>query len=239
MRDAISRGLPTEDITWTYVRIGVTYFNRGDYDLAQKNYQAALNLAPNSYLALEHLAELRAAQAKGDEALHLYARVLELSQAPEFYEAIGAIYEERGDDISADRFYSQAEQTAIRHLDAGDIGFYRYLAAFYSDVRPNVTKAVHFAQADLAVRQDAHTYATLAWALYRAYDFQSSVSAVKKALVVPSQDSAMLCRASKIYRAVGDAERAEQLVSEALRANKMISDSVCRGDLADRGSASS
>ena len=49
--------------------IGATLFDLGDWDAAEPEYQAALALTPDSYVAIEHLAELRSYQRRDKEAL--------------------------------------------------------------------------------------------------------------------------------------------------------------------------
>jgi tetratricopeptide (TPR) repeat protein len=66
----------TKDGVWFRVRLGELYFRTGDLEKAEVQYQAALQQMPDSFLVLEHLAELRAAQTRYNEAIALYQKVI-------------------------------------------------------------------------------------------------------------------------------------------------------------------
>src|SRR5437867_3410868 len=68
-------GIPAET-AWYRVRLGELYFRTGKLDKAAEQYEAARELRPESFLVLEHLAELRAAKGKFDEAIALYQKVI-------------------------------------------------------------------------------------------------------------------------------------------------------------------
>src|SRR5262245_24960627 len=86
--DAIGRQLGVDTIAWCHVIIGATLFELGDWPAAEREYQAALKLTPDSYLALEHLAELRSYERRDREALALYDRAIALAPHPDFFEAV-------------------------------------------------------------------------------------------------------------------------------------------------------
>ena len=61
---------------WCCVQLGQLYFSSGDWENADKRYQAALAALPEYWSALDHLAELRAAQQKYEDAFALYEKVI-------------------------------------------------------------------------------------------------------------------------------------------------------------------
>ena len=70
---------------WFRVRLGELYFRTGDLEKAEVQYQAALQQMPDSFLALEHLAELRAVQTQYNEAVALYQKVSARVPRAEFF----------------------------------------------------------------------------------------------------------------------------------------------------------
>ena len=82
LADATARDLPVESRAWCHVIIGATLFDLGDWTAAEPEYKAALELTPDSYVAIEHLAELRSYQRRDTEALALYDRAIALARIP-------------------------------------------------------------------------------------------------------------------------------------------------------------
>ena len=59
--DATRRQLNPILVAWCHVRAGAVAWEHGDWPRAERSYRAALDVTPGSALALEHLAEVRAA----------------------------------------------------------------------------------------------------------------------------------------------------------------------------------
>ena len=78
-----------EIVAWCLVQLGQLAFNTGQWDAAEKNFQAALAERPDDFAVLEHLGELRAAQEKYDESISLYGKVIARTPRPEFQQALG------------------------------------------------------------------------------------------------------------------------------------------------------
>lgn len=227
LAEAQSKSFSAQDIAWCYVRLGVIQFDQGRFEAAEKYYDAALELLPNGYLPLEHRAELYAAKGRYDEALALYERVIESAPYPEFFEAIGQIHQDRQDVKEAEKWFSRAEKYALDSLLQGDIGYYRYLAQFYSDVRVNPAQAVEYARADLKVRQDMYTYDTLAWALFSANATPEAAEAIKIALSSGVKDASIFCHAALIYKKLGYNEQAKHYSEMALEENPVLQKGNC------------
>lgn len=216
---ALTHNLPAEDIAWVRIRIGALNFDTGKYQEANKHYQQALLIAPESYLVLEHIAELLAAKGRYAESLALYDRVIAKSPSPEFFEAAADVYRQMGRGDESAKWLKQAEVAGLKHLDAGDIGYYRFLANFYSDQKLNPELALKFAKADLVVRQDAHTHETYAWALYRSGDIKSAAGAMENALASGLNEASVHCRAAAIFAANENDLRAAEHIRKARELN--------------------
>lgn len=166
--DAEARGLTPTLRAWPLIRSGAIAFDHGDWTRAEREYMAALAVVPDSDVAIEHLAELRAAQGQHREALELYHRAIAVSPRPDYYEAIGSIHRIERKDAEARTAYQTALQGYLRAEDDGDPGVFRQLALFYADIEGNTKEAVKWARKDAAIRSDPVTLGILSWALMKS-----------------------------------------------------------------------
>ena len=95
-------------VAWCGVQLGQLSFNRGDWEKAEKQYQAALEALPDYWAALEHVAELRGAQQKYPEAIALYQKVIERVPRPELAQALGDLYAFMGKTAEAKPWHERA-----------------------------------------------------------------------------------------------------------------------------------
>lgn len=100
-----------ENLSWTQVMIGAKYLDQGQYNEAEKYFLRAVEIKSDYYLALEHLAEVKAINGNYEEAINLYEKTLALSPKPEFYVALANIYKNQGKTEKAQELYRQAENS--------------------------------------------------------------------------------------------------------------------------------
>src|SRR5207253_4872525 len=77
----------TDAGAWFRIRLGELYFRTGQLEKAEQQYLAV----PESFLQLDHLAELRAAQGRYKEAVALYEKLIARVPRAEFYQALGDV----------------------------------------------------------------------------------------------------------------------------------------------------
>ena len=219
LADAIARDLPRESQAWCHVMIGATSFDRGDWTAAEAEYGAALALTPESYVAIEHLAELRSYQRRDREALALYERAIALTPHPDFFEAVARTHDWAGRKAEAKRWHARARDGYLAAVAAGDPGYYRNLAMFFTDVEPRPAEAVRWARKDLELRQDHAAWATLAWALHGQGDLAGAREANAKAIATGAQDAGMWFRAGVIEKDAGNVSAARAAFERALAIN--------------------
>lgn len=219
LADATARDLPVASRAWCHVIIGATLFDLGDWTAAEAEYQAALTLTPDSYLAVEHLAELRSFQRRDQDALALYERAIALAPHPDFLEAVARTHEWAGRPAEARRWYARARDGYLAAVKAGDPGYYRHLAMYFVDVEPRPDEAVAWARKDLALRQDADAWSTLAWALLAKKDIAGAREANDKATAPGGGDAGLWYRAGVIEKAAGRTAAAKSALTRALALN--------------------
>lgn len=204
---------------WCQVQAGQLAFNTGDWAGAETHYQAALSAKPQDWSAIDHLAELRAAQKRYGESVALYEALVGRVPRPELFQALGDVYATMGEREKA----AEAHATALRKYraaaDAGSSHYFHHLAGFYSDVEPNPTEALKWARKDLGVRHSSYAYDGLAWALYQSGDYKAAAETEDHALIVPTKDAHLLYHASLIYYRAGDAAKGRTLLIRAGEAN--------------------
>jgi tetratricopeptide (TPR) repeat protein len=219
LEEAVAADLPVESRSWCRVMIGATLFDLGDWTAAEPEYQAALALTPDSYVAIEHLAELRSYQRRDREALALYDRAIALSPHPDFFEAAGRAHQWAGRDEEAKRWYARARDGYLAAVAAGDPGYYRHLAMFFTDIEPRPKEAVSWARKDLELRQDHAAWSVLAWTLFHDGDLAGALDANAKATASGAEDAGMWFRAGVIEQAAGHAVEARAAFTRALATN--------------------
>jgi tetratricopeptide (TPR) repeat protein len=219
LADATARDLPADSRAWCHVIIGSTLFDLGDWTAAEPEYKAALALTPDSYVAIEHLAELRAYQRRDKEALALYDRAIALAPHPDFFEAVARVHEWSGRPQEARRWHTRARDGYLAAIRAGDPGYYRHLALFYTDVERRPEDAVSWARKDLELRQDAAAWSVLAWALLAKGDIAGAREANAKATAFGTEDAPMWFRAGTIEKAAGRRDAARAAFARALAIN--------------------
>ena len=104
-------------------------------------------------------------------------------------------------------------------VEAGDPGYFRNLAMFFTDVEPRPDEAIRWARKDLELRQDHAAWATLAWALHGKGDLPAAREAMAKATASGAEDAGMWFRAGVIEKDSGHAAAARAAFTRALAIN--------------------
>jgi tetratricopeptide (TPR) repeat protein len=208
-----------EIVAWCLVQLGQLAFNTGQWDAAEKNYQAALVERPDDTAALDHLGELRAAQEKYGEAVVLYEKAIARTPRPEFRQALGDVYAEMGKLADAATWHSQARDAYLKDAAEGNSHYFHHLAGFFSDTEQNPVEALKWARRDLELRHTAAAEDALAWALYRGGEFAQAAETADKILARGTKDAHILAHAGMIFLAAGDVPRGKELLGEAARIN--------------------
>ncbi|MSU58918.1 MAG: tetratricopeptide repeat protein [Pedosphaera sp.] len=211
-------GVPGET-AWHRVRLGEIYFRTGRLAEAEAQYAAAQKLQPESFLVLEHLAELRAAQGKFDDAIALYQKVVARVPRGEFFQALGDLYAFRRRPAEAREWHARAQDAYLKSVAQGNAHYYHHLAGFYSDAEENPAEALRWARKDLEIRQSVNAHESLAWAFYKNGDFARAAEEMTRALALGTKDAHWLFHAALIYSSAGEVARGRKLLDEARALN--------------------
>lgn len=199
-----------------HFQLGYFRFRTGDVDGSIEALDAALEHDPDSPRALEFLAFVAASAGDRERAEALYVRLLESGPAADLHGSYADLLRARGADDEADEQEALGRELAAETVD-GFPAERRHLAAFYTTRNPD--QAVELAEADLAERADVGAHDTLAWALHHDGRASEADAQMAHALAVGTVDAELLYHAGAIAAAVGDDDRAERLLDQALAIN--------------------
>lgn len=204
---------------WALVQRGKHAFQRGRHDAAEKDYLAALALAPKQWNAQEHLGELRGAQGRYEEAAGIFHEAATATNRPELWQALGDLHLFYKKPEAAKLVHETARSAYRASLARKEVLYVHHLAAFFSDSEQDAARAVELAEQDLKLRKTAAAYDALAWALYRRGDFTEAVAASEKALAGGIRDSHILYHAGTIRMSAGDIAAGQRLLRLAAEVN--------------------
>ena len=207
------------DSPWYRVRLGELYFRTGNLEKAGEQYDAARQLQPEGFFVLEHLAELRAAQGRYDEAIALYQGIIVRVPRAEILQALGDVYAFMGKLQEAKPWLDRARDAYLKSVQAGNAHYYHHLAGYYSDAEEVPVEALRWARKDREVRQSIYAYDALAWALYKNGEFGPAAQEMSQALALGTKDAHLLFHAGMIFARAGELDRGRALLKESLAVN--------------------
>jgi tetratricopeptide (TPR) repeat protein len=204
---------------WVKVQRGLLHFSHGRFEQALALYEEANKAFSGYWLVDAHLAELRGAQRKFDEAIKLYKSVSAGVPKPEFYQELGDLYVFMGKPDQANPWHEKALGLFLESAQRGEVHYFHHLAAFYADVREDGPEALKWARKDLALRENFATQDALAWAFYRNGQFAEATVWMTKALSSGVKDAHLFFHAGMIALASGRTEEGKQFLKEAAEIN--------------------
>jgi tetratricopeptide (TPR) repeat protein len=206
-------------LAWCLVQRGEVAFVMGDFATADRCYAEALTASPDDWRAQSHVAELRAADGKYDEALALLSKCIEATGRPELLQAAGDMEMARQRPEAAKAWHDRALAAYRASVDRGEKLYVHHLAGFYCDVRPQASDAVRLAKVDLVERQSIYAHAALAWALHLDGKMEEAASEAAAALATHTRDAHVLYQAGMIFTAADDLARGRAALRAAEEAN--------------------
>jgi len=223
MQLAVDSGTPNaENTAWVRTQFANLYFNSGDLERAEVEYQLTLQNRPNYVYALAGLGRVRAAQGKMEDAIQYLDQAVAIMPLPEFVITLGDLHQAAGQQQAADQQYELV--AAIESLyRANGVDMDMEIALFNADHDQNLTETLALARKAYDNRPSIHGADALAWALYKSGRYEEAQTFATEALRLGTNDSLKLFHAGMIALKLGDKERARQYLEEALAINPHFS----------------
>ena len=206
---------------WIEVQRGLLAFRRGRHDIAEQHYRRADDAYSGYWLVHECFAELAAARRDFGDAASIYASDFAASGRPEAAHALGDLYLYQGDGAQAKVWHARALTSYLSSAQRGEVHYFHMLASFYADGETDAAQAVTWARRDIDQRQDASARDALAWALFRAGEFDAAAVEIERALPLAAADTHILTHAAMIDFARGDALGGKALLAQAASINPL------------------
>lgn len=221
--EAKAEGLPAETQAWCQVRLGSLSLALCEMGKVETSYRSALEHFPGYHLALEHLAELHAAQGRPAEAIEIYRGLLEVNPAPEYRLALADAYDLAGVPAQATRERAQALREMQDATSRGARIYLRPLALLLLQEKTTARDGLRLAERDWKNRQDAYAADTLAWAYLINGRRKDARRFAQKALAAGTGDPGILLHAARIYHWLRDRKRARTYLDQALSCTLALS----------------
>ena len=223
MQRAVDSGLPNaENTAWVRTQLGNLYFNSGDLDQAEIEYELTLQNRPDYVYALAGLGRVHAARGDMKEAIKLFNQASTIIPIPEFVITLGDLYQVSGQTAAANQQYELL--AAIEKLyRANGVDMDMEIALFNADHNRNLDETVTLARRAYTRRPSIQGADALAWVLYKSGQYQEAQKYSRQALELGTKDALKLFHAGMIAHALHDDEQAQQYLERALETNPHFS----------------
>jgi tetratricopeptide (TPR) repeat protein len=223
MQRAVDSGTPNlESTAWVRTQLGNLYFNTGDLDQAEAEYQRTLQDRPNYVYAIAGLGRVQAAQGRMDEAIHLLEKAIAIMPMPEFVITLGDLYQITGQKEKASQQY-QLVTTIEKLYRANGVDMDMEIALFNADHDQNLDETLALARKAYANRPSIHGADALAWALYKTGNYKDAQKYSQEALKLGTKDALKLFHTGMIALKLGDNVKAREYLDQALTINPHFS----------------
>jgi tetratricopeptide (TPR) repeat protein len=232
MKRAREAGGPrAENVAYTGVLLGNLYFNSGNVDAAQTEYERANTVLPDYPLALAGLGRVAAAQGDLATAIERYELAAALNPLVEYVGVLGDLYAATGRKADTDRQY-QLVATITALAEANGVETDLETALFSADHGIELDKTLATARAVYAKRPGVQTADVLAWTLYQAGELREAADMIDEALKLGGRDPLMLFHAGMIAYANGDFATALEFLQDVVERNPSFS--ILHAELAEQ-----
>jgi tetratricopeptide (TPR) repeat protein len=210
MRDAVDAGdsVP-ENTAWCLSELGDMYFKTGRLDAAEDAYHSSLKLFPRLHRASAGLGRIAAARGSIDIAVRHYERAQAIVPLVEYAGALEDLYTAAGMPEKA----RQQRDLVAAIEKIGKVTnekTNRNLALLLADHVRDLSFALNLIQTEIPIRGDVYTWDALAWVLFKTGNLQEAKTASAKALKLGTPEPIFYYHASKIARAAGDPQAAQE-----------------------------
>jgi tetratricopeptide (TPR) repeat protein len=153
---------------WVEAHRGRLHLRHGRVAEAERHCERAARAYRGHWLVDRHLAAVRAAQGRIEEAAALMEDAASETGRPELAQAAGDLIRRFGDDAEARAWHERALAGYLESVRLGEVQYLHHLAEYHADVAGDGEAALPWAERDRALRPHYATDAALAWALHLA-----------------------------------------------------------------------
>jgi tetratricopeptide (TPR) repeat protein len=171
--------------------------SRGDVEGARRDFDAALTILPDYYLALAGRGRVAFARRDLDGAIARYEAAVAIIPRPELLAYLGDLYTVRGSAEDAERHYAAVDFIAELGDTRSELAN-REVALFQATHGRDTAHAVKLATAELETRKDIYGYDALAWALFNDGQTGKALAAAGRSIALGTQDPRLLYHAGMI-----------------------------------------
>lgn len=227
MQRAAEAGDPgTEGTAWVRVQLASLYFSTGRLDEADREFRHALAEVPDYLHALAGRGRVTAARGDYPAAIDFYKRATATIPVTQYVIELGDIYAVAGQAQAAADQYALV-QVQIKLLAANgsndDLEFALFAADHPQASGLSPAQIVAQARKALVSRPTIYGHDVVAWALYRAGEYDEAARESEQALRLGTQDASLHFHAGMIAHARGDRVAAREHLETALRINPTFS----------------
>jgi tetratricopeptide (TPR) repeat protein len=208
----------SEEQAFYHYSAGEYRWNTGDIDGAEREYQAALAIFPNYYLAITGRGRVAFAKGDLDRAIDLYRAAVGIIPKPELLAYLGDVYAVKGDQASAEKQY-QAVDFIVKLNEIQAQVFNREIVLFQATHRRDTAHAVKIAAAELEIRKDIYGYDAYAWALFNDGQAGDALAPARQAVSLGTQDPRLLYHLGMIEMTTGHEADGRAQLQAALTLN--------------------
>jgi tetratricopeptide (TPR) repeat protein len=194
---------------WLDLQRGLVCLDQGRFAEAERHYDAASAHLPGWYLVDEHKAEIAALQGRIDEAEGRYRDVIARTGGAEFMDALAGLLQERGAHAEAAALAAQAEAEWRRILVQHPSAAGGHALDHFLDFPGDPQETVALAERNARLRPNGESKVKLARALLAAGRADDARRAVDEVLAGPYRSAELFVTSAEVWRALGDAQRAE------------------------------
>jgi tetratricopeptide (TPR) repeat protein len=223
MQMAVDSGVPNlENTAWTRTQLGNLYFNSGNLEKAEKEYQRTLYDYPGYVYALAGLGRVRVAQGFTSQGIDLLNQASQSVPIPELIITLADAYKINGQPEVAQRQYDLLR--VIHQLyQANGVDMDLEIALFNADHGFELEATLAQARRTFERRPSIYAADVLAWILYKTGNYEEAQSFSDQALRLGTRDALKLFHAGMIRYRLGDHARARQYLERALAINPYFS----------------
>jgi tetratricopeptide (TPR) repeat protein len=224
-RQALAEAKPTDARrrAWIHLQLAVLAMEHGRYEQALATLEEANAALPGWWLIEEHMAEVLTLLGRDQEAVSVYEKVVRDTELPQYFDALGAVYERLGRHDEARALVARAAaawdlQLAVLPESAMGHGLEHFLE------HGTPEQALALAERNYAVRPGGEAQVGLASAYLKAGQPAAAVKLLERTLKTPYRSAALHDAARRAYSAVGQADAAEAQRAKCLALNPRWAD---------------